>query len=432
MITSERLDLAEQHDSALGDADRDGGRQKADVLYINFDFGPKNVDVDIEFARVLHDRSTPDSALNALRTGIDDYRLDQKIQQYAKFREELDTVSGLFQFQSSTGGTPCWIQVTSQVLQRKKAHMNLFDQTRNLLSTSDDLDHLANPWKLEWDSQELGLLDGISDWRPPGSHQGRWVLRNRTLSGYLEDLTNVYSAQHAPLGRTTLEWHWKWLHDPESSIPVPESSIPVSIVEFLDLPRPPQHFGEMEMMELGSCSNPRVRDATATATVTSHMSKLSHDSYLELREMFSREMTLNEEYFKAQQQQRMSVRGRKEKSGDGARGQGTHAFKAGDRVRVNRENSTRHHGALAVIVDPTWAGGRAKVKMDKDGDTRYYSREHLVFVSESAMPAPATDDTSGLRERVENMHAEMVEIKGLLVKVLEQQEVLLQVQGKSG
>jgi len=114
--------------------------------------------------------------------------------------------------------------------------------------------------------------------------RGRWTLYNDKLYGYLEDLAGVYSGDQGPLGRTKLEWHWEWKPVPEGAasagttlggqlkagvkgakervqgavVPgarvdsednkTPDCAFPLSIVEFLNLPQPPQHFGEMEMM----------------------------------------------------------------------------------------------------------------------------------------------------------------------------------------
>ena len=61
MITSERLDLTE---NLVQEGEWD--REKADTLYINFDYGPKNVDVDMQFAQVVHDRTTPDNGLKTV------------------------------------------------------------------------------------------------------------------------------------------------------------------------------------------------------------------------------------------------------------------------------------------------------------------------------------------------------------------------------
>lgn len=185
--------------------------------------------------------------------------------------------------------------------------------------------------------------------------------------------------------------------------------------------------------ELGSCTNPRTRDATATATVICHMSKLSRECYLELRQSFQREMLLNEQYFKKQQQNRIRRRGKRKK---------VQEFKVGDRVRVNRKQSLNHHNALAVVIDPNWLSGRIKVKMDKDGDTRYYSPSNLEMELSKLEPvAPVTPETnaSELLNRVERVQAEMskqsqeiqkvsedmAQVKDLLVKVLQQQQKLL-------
>jgi hypothetical protein len=99
---------------------------------------------------------------------------------------------------------------------------------------------------------------------PGAVSRGRWTLYNDKLYGYLEDLTDNYSQDQAPLGRTKLEWHWKWQKartqsqlnlgqesaeaSESGNNQTPDCAFPLSIVEFLDLPQPPQHFGEMEMM----------------------------------------------------------------------------------------------------------------------------------------------------------------------------------------
>ena len=110
MITSERLDLTE---NLVQEGEWD--REKADTLYINFDYGPKNVDVDMQFAQVVHDRTTPDNGLKTVTKELDDYRIEQQVHRYSKFREELDAVSGLFQLTKRGREPPCWTQVTSQV-----------------------------------------------------------------------------------------------------------------------------------------------------------------------------------------------------------------------------------------------------------------------------------------------------------------------------
>merc|ERR1712196_21350 len=131
MITSERFD---QEEHTIGQDDRSAewewDRDIADVLYVNFAYGPKNVDVDMQFAQVLHDRTTTDVPLKTFNTREDDHRLDQEVHHYAKFRDELDAVSGLFQLENRGEGALCWKQVSSQVLQRTQASMSLFGQTR--------------------------------------------------------------------------------------------------------------------------------------------------------------------------------------------------------------------------------------------------------------------------------------------------------------
>jgi hypothetical protein len=166
------------------------------------------------------------------------------------------------------------------------------------------------------------------------------------------------------------------------------------------------------------------------------MSKLSRNCYLELRQSFGREMLLNEQYFRTQQQQRVR---RRSKKNNGQK------FKVGDRVRVNRKQSLLHNNALATVIDPNWLSGRIKVKMDKDGDIRYYSPLSLVMELSSLEPvAPATSEAnaSELLSRVEEMQGEvrkqsqeiqkvsedMAQVKGLLVKVLQQQQGLLEAQ----
>ena len=146
-------------------------------------------------------------------------------------------------------------------------------------------------------------------------------------------------------------------------------------------------------------------------------------------------MLLNEQYFRTQQQQRVR---RRSKKNNGQK------FKVGDRVRVNRKQSLVHN-ALATVIDTNWLSGRIKVKMDKDGDIRYYSPLSLVMELSSLEPvAPATSEAnaSELLSRVEEMQGEvrkqsqeiqkvsedMAQVKGLLVKVLQQQQGLLEAQ----
>ena len=246
MITSERLDLTE---NLVQEGEWD--REKADTLYINFDYGPKNVDVDMQFAQVVHDRTTPDNGLKTVTKELDDYRIEQQVHRYSKFREELDAVSGLFQLTKRGREPPCWTQVTSQVSQRETATIKLFGQNRKKKGSSNDTDELENPWTLKWDTSEVGFLGrSLKKETAPGSFPaGRWVLSNSTLRGYLQDLTDSYGSEHAPLGRTRLELRWEWLDGrTKATQAVPSCAIPLSVVEFIDLPRPPQHFGEMEMM----------------------------------------------------------------------------------------------------------------------------------------------------------------------------------------
>lgn len=129
-------------------------------------------------------------------------------------------------------------------------------------------------------------------------------------------------------GRAPL-WRWRWKghepkkkhnsprsslqqHDSHPPYRIPESSLPVSIVEAVELLQRRGNFGELEMLRLCGGASGRVRQTSARAMEDSHLSTLNYTSYCNLKEMFPREMANNERFFmkKAAKRGRRKSRGR--------------------------------------------------------------------------------------------------------------------------
>jgi hypothetical protein len=150
--------------------------------------------------------------------------------------------------------------------------------------------------------------------------------------GQLESFGEQFE-ERVPLGRRDLNWRWRWRKKPIGTLMqknqiCPTAPIPVSIVEFRDLllvhsrlsPLPHycmfvcsnflnqsgihdrkvhDYFGEMEMLQLGQGTDPRAREATTTAQHRCVLSRLTRNSWRELRELYPGLFRKNEETFKS-------------------------------------------------------------------------------------------------------------------------------------
>jgi hypothetical protein len=297
-ITAERLYLDEglRTSSALSRQDTskasDGRKKRNVLLLMEFHYAEQNIDMDQQFLKLLKtthfgqaERSSSSERRSGERSESD---LESQVSLYKTFREQLDTVSGLFKPDEESTGA--FTQVNS-----------VHEQYRSPKAVQS----LADPWRLEFKKdhhttpqEDEGVGEVTMSFRRRRQHSdatcanGCWHLTNSKLTGELEDSGEMQFEHRPPLGREKLNWNWEWLKPPAgakaamaaiasgmSSQICPSTSIPVSIVEFLDPVEQHGFFGEMEMLRLGGGRNPRAREATAQAQERCHLSKLTYKAW---------------------------------------------------------------------------------------------------------------------------------------------------------
>ena len=212
--------------------------------------------------------------------------------QFNAFREELNTVSGIFVPASRK------ISQTSYKQTRSEVQAELEQQT----GTDKELSVVHSQWTLQFFSDEGSPHD-----RHSPTSTGRWVLSNEKMRGTLwSDKEQL--AWRPPLGTETM-WKWEWQDgSSEKSRLIPDKYLPLTCVVMVELISPPLCFGELEMMRIGGgacgCGGAenwcgecgRIRTMTARAMTESRMCRLSAESFATLRAIYPQHMGNNRNF----------------------------------------------------------------------------------------------------------------------------------------